>query len=83
VRERLVFEIADREFDDGVLAMFGLDEANRFGAVGQFRMRRLRAAPASDETSTRMLALLRARSGPASARGIQLQGIVPDRSVIF
>ena len=25
MRERLVFEIADREFDDGVLAMLGLD----------------------------------------------------------
>ena len=29
VRERLVFEVADREFDDGVLAVLGLDEFER------------------------------------------------------
>ena len=27
VRERLVFEVADRELDDGVLAVLGLDDA--------------------------------------------------------
>src|SRR5688572_1075992 len=37
VRERLVFEIADRELDDGVLAMFGLDGAQILGAVGEKR----------------------------------------------
>ena len=26
MRERLVFEVADRELDDGVLAVLGLDE---------------------------------------------------------
>ena len=35
MRERLVLEIADREFDDGVLAVFGLDHGERIGAVGQ------------------------------------------------
>ena len=37
VRERLVFEIADRELDDGVLAMLGLDQQQRLGAVGRER----------------------------------------------
>ena len=37
MRKRLVFEIADREFDDGVLAMLGLDEQQRLGAVGRER----------------------------------------------
>ena len=37
MRERLVFEIADPEFDDGVLAMLGLDEQQRLGAVGRER----------------------------------------------
>ena len=37
MRERLVFEVADRELDDGVLAMLGLDDADRVGAVGQER----------------------------------------------
>src|SRR3954452_1498695 len=34
VREGLVFEIADRELDLGVLTMLGLDERERVGAVG-------------------------------------------------
>ena len=33
----LVFEIADRELDDGVLAMLGLDQHQRLGAVGRKR----------------------------------------------
>jgi len=33
VREGLVFEIADREFDDGVLAMLGLHRRERIAAV--------------------------------------------------
>jgi len=37
VRERLVFEIADRELDDGVLTMVGLDQEQRLGAVGRER----------------------------------------------
>ena len=37
VREGLVFEVADRLLDDGVLAVFGLDEGDRFGAVGDER----------------------------------------------
>ena len=37
VRERLVFEVADRELDDGVLAVLGLDERERLGAVGDER----------------------------------------------
>ncbi len=37
MRERLVFEIADRELDDGVLAMLSLDELERFGPVGRER----------------------------------------------
>ena len=38
VRERLVFEIADAQLDDGVLAVFGLDELERVGAVGEERV---------------------------------------------
>ena len=34
VRERLVFEVADDELDDGVLAVLGLDDVERVGAVG-------------------------------------------------
>ncbi|MDP9414861.1 MAG: hypothetical protein M3Q08_12430, partial [Pseudomonadota bacterium] len=34
MRQRLVFEVADRELDDGVLAVFGLDGGKRVGAVG-------------------------------------------------
>ena len=37
VRERLVFEVADRELDDGVLAMLSLDQLERLGAVGDER----------------------------------------------
>src|SRR3954454_2395973 len=37
VRQGLVFEVADRELDDGVPAMLGLDEFDRVGAVGQER----------------------------------------------
>ena len=37
MRERLVFEVADRELDDGVLAMLGLDDLQCLGAVGQER----------------------------------------------
>jgi hypothetical protein len=37
VAEGLVFEIADRELDDGVLAMLGFDELQRVGAVGRER----------------------------------------------
>ena len=33
----LVFEITDREFDDGVLSMLGFDEQQRLGAVGRER----------------------------------------------
>jgi hypothetical protein len=29
------FEVADGEFDDGVLAVFGLDDSERVGAVGR------------------------------------------------
>ena len=34
MREGLVFEVADREFDDGVLAVLGFDGGQRVGAVG-------------------------------------------------
>src|SRR3954451_22414336 len=34
VRERLVFEVADAELDDGVLAVLGFDDSERLGAVG-------------------------------------------------
>jgi hypothetical protein len=37
VRQGLVFEVADDELDDGVLAMLGLDDRDRFGAVGRPR----------------------------------------------
>ena len=37
VRQRLVFEIADAQLDDGVLAMLGLDDLKRVGAIGQER----------------------------------------------
>ena len=37
VRERLVFEVADGELDDGVLAVLGLDERESLGAVGDER----------------------------------------------
>jgi hypothetical protein len=37
VRQRLVFEIADGELDDGVLAVLCFDEFQRLGAVGQKR----------------------------------------------
>jgi hypothetical protein len=37
VHERLVFELADAELDDGVLAVLGFDDANRLAAVGQKR----------------------------------------------
>ncbi len=35
VREGLVFEVADDDLDDGVLAMLSLDDRDRFGAVGR------------------------------------------------
>ncbi len=38
MRERLVFEVADDEFDDGVLAMLGVDVVQRFAAVGDERV---------------------------------------------
>lgn len=34
MRERLVFEVADRELDDGVPALLGLHDRERPGAVG-------------------------------------------------
>src|SRR5436190_22664340 len=37
MRERLVFEVADRQLDDGVLAVLGLDYLQRVGAVGEER----------------------------------------------
>jgi hypothetical protein len=37
VREGLVFEVADRELDDGVPAVLGFDHGERFGAVGEER----------------------------------------------
>ena len=37
MRQRLVFEVADRELHDGVLAVLGFDELERVGAVGQER----------------------------------------------
>ncbi len=37
MRQGLVFEVADDELDDGVLAMLGLDLGDRFGAVGRQR----------------------------------------------
>ena len=38
MRECLVFEVTDRELDDGVLAVLCLDLFERVGAVGQERM---------------------------------------------
>jgi hypothetical protein len=35
VRQRLVLEVADRQLDDGVLAVLGLDQFERLGAVGE------------------------------------------------
>jgi hypothetical protein len=37
VREGLVFEVADGELDDGVLAVLGLDDLEVVAAVGQKR----------------------------------------------
>jgi hypothetical protein len=37
VRERLVFEVADRELHDGVLAVLSLHDLQRLGAVGDER----------------------------------------------
>jgi hypothetical protein len=37
MRKPLVFEVADRERDDGVLAVLCLDDLKRVGAVGQQR----------------------------------------------
>src|ERR1700733_13635471 len=37
MRERLVFEVADRELDDGVLAVLSLHDLQRLGAVGDER----------------------------------------------
>jgi hypothetical protein len=37
VLKRLVFEIADGELDDGVLAVLGLDDLEEVGAVGDER----------------------------------------------
>lgn len=38
MRECLVFKVADRELDDGsALAVLGLDDCQRLGAVGQER----------------------------------------------
>jgi hypothetical protein len=37
VRQRLVFEVADRELDDCVVAVLCLDQLERFGAVGDER----------------------------------------------
>ena len=37
MRQGLIFEVADRELDDGVLAVFGLDDRERVGAVGDER----------------------------------------------
>jgi hypothetical protein len=37
VREHLIFEIANPEFDDGVVAMLGLDQPQRLGAVSRER----------------------------------------------
>ncbi len=35
MRERLVFEVGDDVFDDGVLAVLGLDQGELVGAVGE------------------------------------------------
>ena len=35
MRERLVFEVGDDLFDDGVVAVLGLDEREILGAVGE------------------------------------------------
>jgi hypothetical protein len=45
VRQRLGFEVADRELDDGVLAVLSLDRLDRVGAVG-----RERVCPVTDES---------------------------------
>jgi hypothetical protein len=37
VLKRLVFEVADRELDDGVLAMLGFHDLDLLGAVGEKR----------------------------------------------
>jgi hypothetical protein len=37
VRQRLVFEVANRQLDDGVLAVLGLDHVERVDAVGEER----------------------------------------------
>ena len=37
MRERLVFEVADDELDDGVLTVLGLDQGDVLGAVGRER----------------------------------------------
>ena len=37
MRECLVFEVADRELDDGVLAVLSLDERDVLAAVGEER----------------------------------------------
>ena len=37
MRQRLVFEVADRQLDDGVVAVLCLDDLKRFGAVCQKR----------------------------------------------
>ena len=37
VRQRLIFEVADRELDHGVLAVLGLDDPEWVGAVGHER----------------------------------------------
>jgi len=37
VFERLVFEVADAELDDGVLAVLGLDQRDLVAAVGRER----------------------------------------------
>jgi hypothetical protein len=34
VRQRLVFEVADRQLDEGVLAVLGLNDREVVGAVG-------------------------------------------------
>ena len=69
VRERLVFEVADRELDDGVLAVLGLDHLERLAAVGEER----EVAPVGPE-----LGLRTEQAGAADDQALAVGGGLGD-----
>ena len=65
VRERLIFEVADRELDDGVLAMLGLDDADRRCGLSETRSA-ARCRRREPRSSSKLTCMASNPTGPSS-----------------